>query len=384
VNRSRRRVAPVLATGIAALVFGGAAGLTRMGADLPLVSTRLVEQHGALLVLGFLGTLIVLERAVALGRRWAFASPILCAVGAVALMVGLPLTLAAALVSAGMMVLVLIFVAVMRIQRSLPTAVLTASSVFAVSGALLWTAGVSIRTVVPWLVGFLVFAIVGERLDLARFATGNARVAPFVGSLLIAGVGIAVSPLGTAVAGWLIGTGLLVLVVWLARHDVARRTVHGRGVARFSALGLLFGYVSLTLAALAILYDGDVDTGRFADIAIHGVFVGFAMSMVMAHAPIIGPSVLRIPLRFSPLAYLPLFVLQFSLALRYAGDVASDHALVLAGGIGNAVALLGFVLGMMATVVWSVRAGGESRSAAGRGPLHGADRRRRPGQAGLR
>jgi len=170
----------------------------------------------------------------------------------------------------------------------------------------------------------------------------------------------------------------------LARHDVARRTVHGRGVARFSALGLLFGYVSLTLAALAILYDGDVDTGRFADIAIHGVFVGFAMSMVMAHAPIIGPSVLRIPLRFSPLAYLPLFVLQFSLALRYAGDVASDHALVLAGGIGNAVALLGFVLGIMATVVWSVRAGGESRSAAGRGPLHGADRRRRPGQAGLR
>jgi hypothetical protein len=50
--------------------------------------------HGPVMVMGFLGTLIGLERAVAYGRRWAFAAPGPTGLGAVALLAGLPTTLA--------------------------------------------------------------------------------------------------------------------------------------------------------------------------------------------------------------------------------------------------------------------------------------------------
>lgn len=341
--RPRRRRAPVLAVGIAALLLGGGGGLARIGVDLPLVNTRLVEQHGALLVLGFLGTLIALERAVAVDRRWAFASPLLCAAGAVALMAGLPVTVAAALTSAGMVVLVAIFAVIVRLQPGMPALLLAASSLCAVGAALTWATSSSTPSLVPWLAGFLVLAIAGERLDLARFRAtpgGSRRLAGWVALVL---AGIVVAPLWTA-GTRILAVGLVATTAWLVRHDVATRTIRRRGLPRFSAVGLLCGYASLLLAAAAILYDGDIATGRFADVAIHGIFVGFALSMVMVHAPIIIPSVLRTTPRFvAPLAYPPLLVLQLSLLARFSGDVGAWHPLVVAGGVGNAVGILGFV-----------------------------------------
>lgn len=46
-------------------------------------------QHGPLLVVGVFGTVISLERAVALAKPWAFAAPALSALGAVSMMAGL-------------------------------------------------------------------------------------------------------------------------------------------------------------------------------------------------------------------------------------------------------------------------------------------------------
>jgi hypothetical protein len=342
--RPRRRRMPLLAVGIVALLLGGGGGLARVGVDLPLVNGRLVEQHGALLVLGFLGTLIARERAVAVDRRWAFASPLLCATGAVALMAGLPVAAAAALTSAGMVVLVAIFAVIVRLQPGMPSAVLTASSLCAVGAALTWATSSTTPALVPWLAGFLVLAIAGERLDLARFRTTPGGVRWLAAAVVLSLTGILAAPLSAA-GTRILGGGLVAVTVWLARNDVATRTIRRGGLPRFSAVGLLCGYASLLLAAVAILYDGDVATGRFADIAIHGIFVGFAMSMVMVHAPIIIPSVLRTTPRFiAALAYPPLIVLQLSLAARFTGDIAGWHALVVAGGVGNAVSILGFVV----------------------------------------
>lgn len=69
---------PLLATAIATLLVATWAGLRRMGWALP-TPNSLVAGHGPLMVSGFLGTLIGLERAVALAdlggwldvRRWA-------------------------------------------------------------------------------------------------------------------------------------------------------------------------------------------------------------------------------------------------------------------------------------------------------------------------
>ena len=59
---------PIMALGMLALVSALAGGLARLGWPLP-VAASLVAFHGPVMVAGFLGTVIGLERAVALGRR---------------------------------------------------------------------------------------------------------------------------------------------------------------------------------------------------------------------------------------------------------------------------------------------------------------------------
>ena len=71
-SRLMRRL-PLLALALVALLFGLWAGLLRLGFDLAPLRPALAADHGPLLVLGFLGTQIGLERAVALaaaGRTW--------------------------------------------------------------------------------------------------------------------------------------------------------------------------------------------------------------------------------------------------------------------------------------------------------------------------
>lgn len=69
---SLRRLTLLLPAGVA-LVLGVNAGLGLMGLPSAAVSERLPAVHGFLLVLGFVGTLIALERAVALRRPVGFA-----------------------------------------------------------------------------------------------------------------------------------------------------------------------------------------------------------------------------------------------------------------------------------------------------------------------
>ncbi len=52
------------------LLAGLYGGLTLLVAEIP-ASVAFTEQHGPLMALGFLGTVISLERAVALRSRWA-------------------------------------------------------------------------------------------------------------------------------------------------------------------------------------------------------------------------------------------------------------------------------------------------------------------------
>src|SRR5690606_34659033 len=59
----------LLAGGGVALLLGLWSGLARAGIHDPIGP---VSAHGVIMVLGFLGTLIALERAVAFGAAWAF------------------------------------------------------------------------------------------------------------------------------------------------------------------------------------------------------------------------------------------------------------------------------------------------------------------------
>ena len=66
---------PALAAAALALLAGLYTGLLLLGAAVPSPAVAVEQVHGPLMVFGFVGTLIALERAVALGARWGMLAP---------------------------------------------------------------------------------------------------------------------------------------------------------------------------------------------------------------------------------------------------------------------------------------------------------------------
>ena len=310
----------LLLPGGLALLTGMDAGLTLAGVPAPVGSARLAELHGPLMVLGFLGTVIALERATALRAAWGFLAPGLCAAGALALVV-LPAPLAGRLLLAqGLLTLALVYAALWRRNRDVTIAVEGLGAVLALAAALL-LARVEVAAVLPLLVGFVVLTIAAERVELARLAMPSGagdRVAVLAGVVALAAatvVAVAGSPVVGSIAWRALGLGLLLLTLWLVRHDVARRMINATGLPRFAATALLAGYVWLALAGLLLLLLGRPG-GQVYDVVVHATFLGFAMSMILAHAPVILPAVLRVRLPYHRAMWVPLILLHLTLAGR--------------------------------------------------------------------
>ena len=68
------------------MLAGLNAALLLLGLPAPVASTELPMLHGMLMVLGFLGALISLERAVALRAAWGYLAPGLLGAGGLALL----------------------------------------------------------------------------------------------------------------------------------------------------------------------------------------------------------------------------------------------------------------------------------------------------------
>ncbi len=348
-GRALRRRAPFLLLAALALLAGLDAALLLLGLPAPVSTERLPEVHGILLVIGFVGTLVSLERAVALKRATGFAASGLLGIGALVVLSPAPLRVGQLLLLLGAVALVAVYLPLWRRQCDEAVAAQALGAVLAVGALLLWQAGVAMPTVLPWLVGFVVLTIGGERLELARIAMG-----PNAGrDLLILGGQLAVfvgaSLLWPATVP-LLGASLLVLVGWLAWHDVARHTVRSQGLPRFSAACLLAGYGWLGVAGSIWLVGGATGGGARYDAVVHAVFLGFTISMIMAHAPVILPAVLRRPLPYHPAFIGPAVLLHAALVLRlWGGDALGSPVAWRWGGVLNGVAILAFV----AVAVWS-------------------------------
>ena len=329
-----------MALGVAALLAALAGGLVRLGWPLPILPA-LGLFHGPLMVAGFLGTVIGLERAVALGRAWAYGAPIGSGLGALALAVGAPG--GPWLLMAGSAVLVLAAAEVTRRQPALFTVVMTIGAACWLVGQIAWVGGAPVHRIVFWWAGFLVLTIAGERLELTRLVRPGASArAAFVAAVcvLLAGLVLAaVTPGGVTI----IGAALIACAAWLAVFDIARRTVRGSGLARFIALALLSGYVWLAVAGALALRGASVAAGPLYDAIVHALFVGFVFSMIFGHAPIIVPAIIGISIAYRPAFYAHLGLLHVSLGLRILGDLAAWLPGREWGGLLNAVAILVFV-----------------------------------------
>ncbi len=340
VNPWGRRA--LLVPGVVALVIGVGGGLTRVGWNVHAPAAAVLG-HGPLMVGGFFGTLIALERAVALGARWAYAVPIGCALGAGLTVTG-SYTSAAWLFTAAALLLAVANVVIVARQPALFTMVMAAGSAAWAIGNLRWALGAPIPLAVPWWLAFFVLTIAAERLELSRLAPKPRLATPLFAVLAIAILG------ATAIGNThVLGAAFLALATWLAAWDVARRTIRLRGLPRYAAIALFGGYAWLAVAAAALLSGPLPPAGPGYDAVVHAVMVGFVFSMVFAHAPIVLPAVARIPLPFRTTFYVPLVLLHAAVLARIVGDLAGWHELRKAGALANAVALALFV----ATVVHS-------------------------------
>ncbi len=339
--------APFLAVGLATLVVGVIAGLARAGAGWNLPVPGWIANHGALMVSGFLGTVIGLERAVGVGWRWSWAVPILAALGALALVVGAPEPIAPALFTAASLALVGVYGAVLSRRPSGASAVEASGALAWAIGSGVWLGGASFYAVVPWWIAFLVLIIVGERVELSRqvrVAEGRAGVSPAVHLLLPFGA-LAMYTAGLAAlvfpAAWppIMGAGLVALAAWLWTADAALRTVRRPGLPRFAALCLVSGYAWVTLAAVLLIVEEVPPSGLVYDATLHALFVGFVIAMIFGHAPIIFPAILRRPIPFTRWFYLHLILLEMGLLMRVGGGLAGNQGLRLGGAHAQATAL---------------------------------------------
>lgn len=329
----------LLAPAALSLLAGLDAGLVRLGGTAPVDSARLGDVHGPLMVLGFLGTLVALERAVALRRPWSYVAPVLLGTGGLALSAPLPRSLGQVLLLDGVLALVAVLVALWGRRRDDAVLVEVLGAGLASLAALLMLR-VEVPVTLPLLAGFVVLTIAAERVELAALhLPATAPRTLVVLALPLAG-SAALAPALPGPGTRAFGAALLLLVTWLGPRDVAVRTVRTSGLPRFAAAAMLAGYAWLGVAGAAWVAVGPTTSGRAHDLVVHAVFLGFAMSMVMAHAPVILPAVLRRPLPWHPAFWLPLGVLHTMLALRVAGDVTGAQWLVVAGGTGTALALL--------------------------------------------
>src|SRR5579885_2010093 len=331
---------PLLVLAIASLVAAVWAGLLRLGWSLPQGRPNLAELHGPLMVFGFLGTVVSLERAVALRRAWGYLAPAGTLAGAALLLAGLRQGIGELVLLAAGCVLVALFVLILRTQTTAPAATLLLGAVAWVVGDALWLHGDPLVQVVPWWAGFLVLTIVGERLELAAMSrlTPAGRIL-FLALTLLFLAGLALSAADADGGIRLAGAALAGYALWLFRFDVARHTVRRTGLPRFVALALLAGYVWVGLCGVLWVRYGAVVAGFAHDAELHALFVGFVFSMIFGHAPVIFPGVLGIAIPFRRVFYAHLALLHVGLALRVGGDLAADFTLARWGGLLNATAI---------------------------------------------
>jgi hypothetical protein len=356
---ARLLFAVLVATILVGAVFGG---LLRTGVLVPAMAQAswlpyAGAWHAALMICGFLGTVIAIERAVAVKLAAAYLAPLASALGGVCLLADRPVAGAWLLVLAGI-VFGWVNVVVVR-RQSLPhTRLLLAAAGAWLVGDLLFATGQDGAAVLPWWFAFLVMTIAAERLEMTRLMRQR-PAAPWLllGVLAAMAAGAAWSWLSPRDGGVLYGAALVLLACWLVTYDIARRTVFADGLSRYMAVCLLGGYLWLAIGGIAWVATALGLPAR--DIALHAIGLGFIFSMMMGHAPVILPAVARVKLEFGWPFYVPLAALHLSLALRL-GAGATDMAQRATGATFNAASIALFAATMAgAALAWRMHHGAE-------------------------
>lgn len=293
------------------LVLGVLAGFGRLGLSFPL--SYAVVNHGAVMVGGFLGTLISLEKVIPLKKKGLLIIPAISGLSILPLINGMFCTGVSMLLAASIGLVFTYIIYVSR-QRALYLYIMLAGAVCWLVGNGLLLHSRFFPSAFPWWMAFLLLTIVGERLELAKFLPVGSRTKAILLVFLflfVTGLIIPFHHYGTYVAG----IGLMGVAVWLMRFDMVGVSLRKKDLTRFIGYALMCGYCALMLEGVFLLTLPDVPFAY--DIIVHTFFLGFVFAMIFAHGPIILPGVLGLAARpYHRFFYVPLVLLVTSVLLR--------------------------------------------------------------------
>ena len=330
------------------LITGLYSGLLRIG-FLSDMAPRQISHiaHGPLMINGFLGTLIGLERAAALEKKWAYFAPVLMAASTIFLLSGLPLS-GQWLILLGALGLTCVMSYLYYLQPKIYHLIMALGAASLLVGNILYVLHLPIYELVAWWVAFPMLTIFGERLELNRIMRPPKRAQQLFATLIMLWIAALVLTHFNRSVGWILASLLLIGISgWLIKYDVARRTIKSESWTRYSAISLLTGYGWLILTGLFGFWRGFPTAGPLYDALLHMIFVGFVFSMIFAHASVIIPSLSGKLVPYHKYFHLPLILLHLFLLMRVAGDIAGWPAVRKIGSYGNVIAILLFLGGII-------------------------------------
>lgn len=330
---------PFLMLAVLSLVIGLWTGLSRIGWDIFILPAT--AHHGAVMVGGFLGSLIALEKIIPLKNKWLFAIPSLSVAAVITFLSGEPRSAIMLLIlaSAG---LVFLFGFYLHKQRSIIYALMLTGAFCLLIGNILLYSSSFYPLAFPWWISFVLFVIAAERIELMKFLPVTARSKNvFLVFLLtfIAGAAISFHHYGNIIAG----AALFATALWLLNNDAISVGLKKQNLTRFVSISLSLGY--LALLTTGIFFITFSDHWLAYDALVHTYFIGFAFSMIFAHGPIILPGILGISAKpYHPILYTWLAMLHCSWVIRVFSDAFTAMEWRRYSGIFSALAIVGYFL----------------------------------------
>ena len=150
----------------------------------------------------------------------------------------------------------------------------------------------------------------------------------------------------------LIGLSLGVLMADTAWHDVARGTVRMKGLPRLAAVCMLSGYAWALVPALMWVIAPPAFDGYGYDAGVHAITIGFVVSMLLAHAPVIIPAVARREVPYHGAMWVPFAFLQISLLVRL---LAGAREAAYPWRLGGTLGVVGMLLFVGTTLTVTIR-----------------------------
>lgn len=337
----KRERLPIVMMALLCLIFGLWGGLNRIGWSVAVLP--IMAHHGAVMVGGFLGTLISLEKIIPLKRRGLYIIPVLNALSVVFFFCGQtkPGIYTLVISSAG---LCLVFLYYFRLHRDIVHVLMFLGAACWLTGNLMLLTKMFYPLAFPWWAGFGLLIIAAERLELMKFLqVSSNQKKVFIGILLVFMAGALFSFHG--VGNLLCGMSIIGSSVWLMRNDLIAINIKRRGLPGYTAVSLLAGYMALLLSGIFFCVLSEQWLNY--DVIVHSFFIGFVFSMIFAHGPMILPGVMGISVTpFSRVLYFWLLLLQVSWLTRVAADVMVALEVRKISGLLSAVAILGYFLTM--------------------------------------